>query len=86
MTDRAVRQSRKDAHGNITALGDAGEAWSPRASANVIADIEYGIQTYFVPWSIGRTEIKVVNGPRGKYLRTDRDNTLKNNLDDLPSC
>ena len=30
--------------------------------------------------------IHVVNGPRGKYLRTDRDSTVKNNLDDLPDC
>ncbi len=33
-----------------------------------------------------RTEIRVVNGPTGKYLRTDRDNTSRNNLDDLPDC
>ncbi|TFB56753.1 DUF3892 domain-containing protein [Cryobacterium tagatosivorans] len=86
MTDRAVRQSRKDVNGNITALGDVGAGWSPRGSANVIADIEYGLQTYFVPWTSGRTEIRVVSGPGGKYLRTDRDNTMKNNLDDLPNC
>ena len=34
----------------------------------------------------GRTEIRVVNGPNGKYLRTDRDDTERNNLRDLPNC
>lgn len=33
-----------------------------------------------------RTPIRVVNGPTGKYLRTDKDSTSKNNLDDLPDC
>lgn len=86
MTDRAVRQSRKDSFGNITALGDAGAVWSPRPSAAVIQDIEYGLHTYYVPWTSGRTEVRVVNGSMGKYLRTDRDSTTKNNLDDLPGC
>lgn len=44
-------------------------------------------QDAFVRWLDGiRTEIRVVNGPTGKYLRTDRDQTSHNNLDDLPDC
>lgn len=53
---------------------------------DAIADIETKAHTYHVPWASGRTEIRVVNGPTGKYLRTDRDSTEKNNLDDLPDC
>lgn len=86
MTDRAVTKSRKDLGGNITALGQPGEAWSVRPSADVIRDIEARVHTYHVPWKSGRTEIRVVPGANGKYLRTDRDNTTKNNLDDLPDC
>jgi hypothetical protein len=62
------------------------QSWSPRSKANAIADIESGTHTYYVPWQSARTEIRVVNGPTGKYLRTDRDSTSKNNLDDLPDC
>jgi len=86
MADRAVRKTAKDQDGDITALCNDGDLWSPRKKADAIRDIEQGIHTYYVPWTLGRTEIHVVNGPTGKYLRTDRDDTSRNNLDDLPDC
>ena len=72
MTDRPVRQTGKDEAGDITSLANAG------------ADIENDTHTYYVPWKSGRTEISVVNGPTGKYLRTQRDGSTGNNLDELP--
>lgn len=86
MSDRAVRNTGKDRDGDITRLCNPGQSWSPRSKADAIRDIESGTHTYYVPWQRGRTEIRVVNGANGKYLRTDRDNTSKNNLDDLPDC
>ena len=86
MSDRAVRRTGKDSAGDITRLCDTGAAWSPRAKRDAISDIESGRHTYYVPWTTGRTEIRVVEGAKGKYLRTDRDGTSKNNLDDLPDC
>lgn len=86
MADRAVRQTRKDRNGDILAVCDPGESWSPRGKDDVIKDIENGVHIYYVPWVTGRTEIHVANGPTGKYLRTDRDGTPGNNLDDLPDC
>jgi hypothetical protein len=73
----------------VVPTGDSindGEWWSPRSKAGAIADIETGTHTYYVPWPEKRTEIRVVNGPTGTYLRTDRDSTPRNNLDDLPNC
>ena len=87
MTDRAVIRSRKDRDGDITGLCNSGQFWSPRSKADAINDIETGAYTYHVPWSDGsKTAIRVVNGAPGKYLRTDKDSTSKNNLDDLPDC
>lgn len=87
MSDRDVTQTRKDRDGDITALCNPGQSWSPRLKSGAISDIENRIHRYFVPWPDGkRTEIQVVNGPTGKYLRTDRDSTTRNNLDDLPDC
>lgn len=86
MADRRVTHTRKDKDGDITALCKPGEFWSPRSNADAIRDIEGNAHTYYVQWPEKRTEIRVVNGPTGKYLRTDRDNTTKNNLDDLPDC
>lgn len=83
MADMPVTHSRKDQYGNIIALGCPGQTWSPRSSSLIISDITSG-HTYYVPWTSGRTEIRVVRGTYGNYLRTDRDSTSKNNLDDLP--
>ncbi len=89
MADRPVRKTRKDDDGDIRALCDDGSSWSPRLKFGAILDIESGLHTYYVPWNDGRTEIKVVidsSVKDGKYLRTDHDDTNKNNLDDLPDC
>ncbi|WP_022898928.1 DUF3892 domain-containing protein [Humibacter albus] len=84
MADRQVTHTSKNRDGDITGIGNPGQFWSPRLKAGAISDIELGINTYHVQWPEKRTEIRVVNGPTGKYLRTDRDNTTRNNLDDLP--
>jgi len=87
MADRAVRQARHDSDGDVTAIGDQGSAWSPRLKDDAINDIESGLHRYYVPWKNDpHTWIRVVDGPTEKYLRTDRDNTARNNLDDLPEC
>jgi hypothetical protein len=86
MADRAVTKTGKDSDGDITSLCNDGQPWSPRSKADAIADIDGGSHTYYVPWRNGRTEINVVDGPTGKYLRTDADDTERNNLDDLPDC
>jgi hypothetical protein len=87
MAERHVVQSGKDPHTGDTRLCNPRELWSPVSKALAISDIESGLNTYSVPWTDGRvTQIRVVNGPTGKYLRTDHDTTQKNNLEDLPDC
>ena len=86
MADRPVTQTRKDRDGDILALCNPGTQWSPRTKLGVIQDIENSLHRYYVPWPEGNTWIRVVNGRTGRYLRTDRDQTTRNNLDDLPDC
>ncbi|NEN07849.1 DUF3892 domain-containing protein [Diaminobutyricibacter tongyongensis] len=85
MATRAVTHTRKDQAGNIIGLGKPGEYWSVRSSADAISDITAGTHSYYVPWATGSTWIEVVRGHYGPYLRTDADNTTRNNLDDLPN-
>lgn len=85
MADRKVTRTGKDNDGDITSLCGDG-FWSPRAKAGAISDIELGLHSYHVMSGGKRVGIHVVNGPSGKYLRTDPDATSKNNLDDLPDC
>lgn len=85
--DRQVTGSRRDRYGDILAICNPGVAWSPRFKLDAIRDIELGLSTYYVRWLDGqRTEVRVVQGPNGKYLRTDKDDTPRNNLWDLPNC
>lgn len=87
MAKRYVTATGKDSQGDITKLCQPGAAWSPRAKAGAISDIETGEHEYWVNWSNApETRIRVVPGATGKYLRTDRDTTSRNNLDDLPDC
>ncbi len=86
MADRRVTHTGKDSDNEITDLCNPGESWSPRTKSRAIADIGNGTHTYHVIWSDKKTEIKVVKGKTGKYLRTDKDATTRNNLLDLPDC
>lgn len=89
MADRAVHKTGKNQDGDIVSLCSDGASWSPVSKSQAIRDIENNTHTYYVPWTTGRTEIRVVidrTVADGKYLRTDRDSTSKNNLDDLPDC
>lgn len=87
MTRRQVKQTGKGSGGGITSLCNQGQMWSPRSKANAISDIESHLHSYYVSWPNGpTTDVHVVEGPTGKYLRTDRDNTDRNNLLDLPDC
>ncbi len=87
MAERKVTQSRKDKDGDITALCNPLAAWSPRAKAGAITDIESKTHRYYVQRpGTSPTYVHVVDGPTGKYLRTNPDDQQGNNLDSLPDC
>ena len=84
---RYVMATGKDVAGDITALCNTGEWWSPRSKWDAISDIESGLHEYWVNWlHYPETQIRVVGTGGNRYLRTDRDRTNHNNLDDLPDC
>ncbi|MCA1676136.1 MAG: DUF3892 domain-containing protein, partial [Actinobacteria bacterium] len=84
MATRTVTHTLKDRRGVITYLCGPDQSWSPRAAVDVIADIESRRHRYVVAWPERDTDVHVVSDPQGKYLRTDRDPTTRNNLDELP--
>ena len=70
--------------GDITAL--CGSTWR-REKRDAISDINSGLNTYFVLDPSGRrSNIHVVNGPYGPYLRSAPNATGVDNLDSLPDC
>ena len=84
MADRQVTGTGKDNFGDITALCGW---WGRTIKADAIREIEYGLHTYYVQDQYGRrATVRVVNGPTGKYLRTDPNSSCSDNLDSLPNC
>lgn len=84
MASRRVTKTGKDKDGDITKL--CGPTWSASRAA-AIRDIEFGYNSYYVQDGRGRTaDVHVVNGPTGKYLRTDPNSSCSDNLDNLPDC
>lgn len=82
MTDRRITHVKKDPYyGTITHVAGV---WGTRAKADAVRDIQSGASGYHVQWPEKRTEVHVVNAAP-PYLRTDRDNTTRNNLEDLPA-
>ena len=79
-----VTSTGKDSDGDITALCGA---WGRTSKADAIREIESGVHAYYVQDSYSRrADVHVVNGPTGKYLRTDPNSSCSDNLDSLPNC
>ena len=85
MAARFVTHTGKTSTGEITALGNPREPWSPRSAADVIHDIENGIHSYYTGTvDLERANIVLYSGPMGKYLFTDKDNDGARHLLNLP--
>lgn len=84
MADRRVTRTGKDRDGDITSLCGG---WGAASKATAISDIELRLHAYYVQDSYNRrADVQVVNGPTGKYLRTDPNSSCADNLDNLPDC
>jgi hypothetical protein len=78
-----TRQPRKNPHEGITHLG--GNGWK-RSKAEVIAAIEGRRDTFYLQVAGERSEINVLNGPNGKYLRAYARGQWNDTLLTLPPC
>lgn len=84
--EREVTQTKKDKDGDILALCNPIEGWSPRNTKDAINDIENTLIGYYTIIDFRKVDIHVAVRSGKKYLRTDPDHTLVNNLDNLPDC
>lgn len=81
--DRKVTATKKDRNGNIIALCNKGQSWSPRRKADVIKDILNNKTSYYVHEADRRAYVRIVSG---NALQTTPDATSNNNLDKLPEA
>lgn len=80
--DRKVTGTKKDRKGNIVALCNAGQSWSPRRTQDVLKDIRMGRKSYYVQELPQRVYVRAL---AGGTLETIADETSRNNLHKLPS-
>lgn len=81
--DRRVKATKRDRNGNIVALCNAGEAWSPRKTTDVIKDINTNKTSYYVKQAERKKYVRVVGG---KSLQTTSEEENENNLNNLPTA
>jgi Protein of unknown function (DUF3892) len=74
---------RDHAYEGITHVGNCNGKW---VTAQVIAWIESGTHTFYTNVASKRSDVRVVIGPNGKYLRTYADDIWNDNLLVLPEC
>ena len=79
--DRRVKSTKRDKSGNIIALCNPAEAWSPRKLVDVVQDINGSRRSYYVKESERRSYVRVVGG----VLQTTSDKNSGNSLEKLPS-
>ena len=80
--DRRIKATKKDSAGNIVALGNPGESWSPLSKQDILKDIKNGRRSYYVHELPQKVYVKAMSGDS---LRTTADKTSRNNLDNLPA-
>jgi hypothetical protein len=89
---RLVTATKKDQSRNITGLCNSREVWRSVTVTEAIKQIEdngkpYSEKSpYYTNYKGIEAALVVVEGAKGKFLRTDPDKTPKNNLDELPDC
>lgn len=86
MADRLVLKTRKGYAGDILALCNPGESWSPRFKNDAIKDIENKIHNYFVDSEGKKTAIVVIIKRGSKCLITENQNSSNNFLGKMDNC
>jgi hypothetical protein len=81
--DRRITGIKKDRFGNIVALCNPGQSWSPRLAVDVARDIGTNERSYYVQVSGRRIYVKLVSGGS---LQTTKDASSAHNLGNLPVC
>lgn len=78
--DRRIKATKKDRDGNIVALCNPGQNWSPRRTKDIVRDINSGAKSYYVQDQDRRFYVRSISGVL--QAGQDPDDTL----DRLPTC
>ena len=81
--NKVDRQSRYEGITHLGGTGGRGWRWTRK---QVITSIEDKTNTFYTKVDGNRSNIGVVDGKNGKYLRTYADGEWNDNLLSLPEC
>lgn len=81
--DRKVTAVKKDRNGNIVALCNPGQSWSPRSKKDVLSDIRSGRKSYYVEQVPRRAYLRVFSGGA---LQSKAGADTRNSIDQLPTA
>jgi hypothetical protein len=79
--DRKVTAVKKDRNGNIVALCNPGQSWSPRSKKDVVSDIRAGRKSYYVEQVPRRAYLRAVSGG---VLQSKAGADARNSIEKLP--
>jgi hypothetical protein len=80
--DRRIKATQKDVNGNVIALCNPGESWSPLSKDSVLRDIKSAKRSYYVQELPQKMYLRAAPG---NTLQTTLDKASKNNLNNLPT-
>jgi hypothetical protein len=80
--DRRIKATKRDAKGNVVALCNPGESWSPVSTDIVLRDIKSARRSYYVQELPRKVFVRAAPG---NTLQTTLDKASKNNLNNLPT-
>lgn len=80
--DRRIKATKKDGHGNVVALCNPDESWSPVNKDTVMRDIKSARRSYYVQELPQKVYVRVTSE---NTLQTTADKASKNNLNNLPT-
>ena len=87
MENREVTKTIKNQYGEVVALCNDAELWSPKLRSIAIPEIELSINRYFVRSDGEEIEVQVKNGEGlKKTLATDSAGSDRDLLKNLPDC
>lgn len=87
MENREVTKTIKNQHGEVVALCNDAELWSPKLKSIAIPEIELNINRYYVKNDGKEIEVQVKNGEGiKKILITDPSSSETDLLQILPDC
>jgi hypothetical protein len=85
MESREVTKTIKNQFGEVVALCNDAELWSPKLRSIAIPEIELKINRYYVKQDENEVEIQIINGSGNKkVLIANADQENKNLLMELP--